>query len=113
MGGSTPIIESDHELARFAAVEAGHALLALRVDLGFENPKDLRDGGDRLAHDLITSLLADQRPGDAVLSEEGADDLERLGAIAGLDRGSTRRDPGVRRGRTHGLGGACRVDRKR
>ena len=80
MGGSTPIIESDHELARFAAVEAGRALLALRVDLGFENPKDLRDGGDRLAHDLITSLLADQRPGDAVLSEEGADDLERLGA---------------------------------
>ena len=80
MGGSTPIIESDHELARFAAVEAGRALLAFRADLGFENPKDLRDGGDRLAHELITSLLAEQRPGDAVLSEEGMDDQERLGA---------------------------------
>jgi 3'(2'), 5'-bisphosphate nucleotidase len=80
MGGSTAIIESDHELARFAAVAAGHALLAFRADLGFDNPKGLRDGGDRLAHELITSLLAEHRPGDAVLSEEGKDDQGRLAA---------------------------------
>ena len=80
VGGSTPIIESDHELARFAAVEAGRALLAFRADVGFKNPTNLRDGGDRLAHELITSLLAEQRPGDAVLSEEGKDDHGRLAA---------------------------------
>jgi 3'(2'), 5'-bisphosphate nucleotidase len=80
VGGSTAIIESDHELARFAAVEAGRALLALRADLGFRDPKSLRDGGDRLAHNLITVLLAEQRPGDSVLSEEGVDHQDRLSA---------------------------------
>jgi 3'(2'), 5'-bisphosphate nucleotidase len=80
VGGSTTIIESDHEVARFAALEAGQALLAFRSDVGFESPRDLRDGGDRLAHELITSLLAEQRPGDAVLSEEGKDDQQRLTA---------------------------------
>lgn len=80
MGGSAAVIESDHELARYAAVEAGRALLAFRAETGFSDPKGLRDGGDRLAHDLIIGLLAEHRPNDAVLSEEGADDQARLGA---------------------------------
>jgi 3'(2'), 5'-bisphosphate nucleotidase len=80
VGGSTAVIASDHELARYAAVEAGKALLAFRAEMGFDDPKRLRDGGDRLSHDLIIGLLAEQRPDDAVLSEEGADDQERLGA---------------------------------
>src|ERR1700726_513013 len=80
MGGPTPAFESDHELARYAAVEAGRALLELRAELGFADAKRLPDEGDRRAHDLITSLLAEQRPTDAVLSEEGADDQRRLSA---------------------------------
>jgi hypothetical protein len=68
VGGSTAVIASDHELARYAAVEAGRALLAFRAEMGFDDPKRLRDGGDRLAHDLIIGLLAEQRPDDAVLS---------------------------------------------
>jgi 3'(2'), 5'-bisphosphate nucleotidase len=80
MGGTTLAFESDHELARYAAVEAGRALLELRAEMGFADAKRLRDEGDRRAHLLITSLLAEQRPFDAVLSEEGADDQRRLSA---------------------------------
>jgi 3'(2'), 5'-bisphosphate nucleotidase len=68
----------DHQLARELAQEAGRRLLALRGDGG---PADsLRDGGDRLSHEFLTGELARVRPEDAVLSEEGADDLARLGA---------------------------------
>lgn len=80
MGGNTPVIESDHELARYAAVAAGRVLMDLRNELGFEDSKLLRDRGDRVAHELLTALLAEQRPDDAVLSEEGADDPGRLKA---------------------------------
>ena len=38
------------------------------------------DEGDRRAHALLLDLLAREAPGDAVLSEEGRDDLRRLGA---------------------------------
>lgn len=78
--GGTPVIDSDHELARFAAVEAGRVLMALRDEMGFEDIKRLRDQGDRVAHELLTNLLAEQRPEDAVLSEEGIDDPGRLNA---------------------------------
>jgi 3'(2'), 5'-bisphosphate nucleotidase len=54
--------------------------MALRVEIGFEDPKRLRDEGDRMSHVLLMRLLADQRPDDAVLSEEGLDTRERLGA---------------------------------
>jgi len=78
--GEQSRFDSDHELARFGAVEAGRALLALREDLGFSDAKLLRDRGDRLAHELLTTLLAQERPADAVLSEEGMDDQGRLTA---------------------------------
>lgn len=80
MGGKPPVIDSDHELARHGAVAAGRALMALRNELGFSDAKRLRDAGDRLSHQLLTTLLAEQRPDDAVLSEEGIDDPGRLGA---------------------------------
>ncbi len=38
------------------------------------------DEGDRQAHLLLVDLLAREAPGDAVLSEEGRDDLRRLDA---------------------------------
>ena len=40
----------------------------------------MRDEGDRLSHDLIMGWLAEHRPDDPVLSEEGRDDRHRLGA---------------------------------
>jgi 3'(2'), 5'-bisphosphate nucleotidase len=80
VGGEELVVDSDHELARLAALEAGRTLLALRAELGFEDPKRLRDQGDRTSHDLLMRLLAAQRPDDAVLSEEGIDDPARLGA---------------------------------
>ncbi|HUZ70989.1 MAG TPA: 3'(2'),5'-bisphosphate nucleotidase CysQ [Candidatus Saccharimonadales bacterium] len=80
MGGEELVVTSDHELARFGALEAGRALLTLRAELGFEDSKRLRDEGDRVAHELLMKLLAEQRPDDAVLSEEGADDQDRLTA---------------------------------
>lgn len=60
------------------ASEAGRRLLALRAEGG--DAKALRDAGDRLSHEFLTGELARLRPGDAVLSEEGADDPARLSA---------------------------------
>ena len=40
----------------------------------------LRKAGDRLSHDFLTAELAARRPGDVVLSEEGADNPARLAA---------------------------------
>jgi 3'(2'), 5'-bisphosphate nucleotidase len=80
VGGNELVVASDHELARLAAVAAGRVLMALRDEIGFDDPKLLRDEGDRTAHVLLMQLLAEQRPDDAVLSEEGLDGKERLGA---------------------------------
>ena len=68
----------DHELARDLAADAGRLLLELRARGG--EPDLLRKAGDRLSHEFLTAALADRRPGDVVLSEEGADDPARLTA---------------------------------
>jgi len=73
---------NDHELAENLATEVGKALLELREDLhskGIEG-KELKDAGDSHAHEIIISQLSKLRPNDAVLSEEGKDDEERLSA---------------------------------
>lgn len=72
----------DHALAAHVATLAGEHLLDLRVRAVAESwePSDLKDTGDRTAHELIVDLLARARPDDAVLSEEGRDDLARLDA---------------------------------
>jgi 3'(2'), 5'-bisphosphate nucleotidase len=73
-------VESDNLVARDVAEAAGRALLALRDEAGVDaDPKQLRDEGDRRSHQLIVGMLAELRPEDAVLSEEGADDARRLG----------------------------------
>ncbi len=71
---------SDHALAAEAASEAGRLLVALRAELEAEGtwPPEVGDEGDRQAHRLLMSILAEARPDDAVLSEEGRDDLGRL-----------------------------------
>jgi 3'(2'), 5'-bisphosphate nucleotidase len=68
----------DHVLARDLAAQAGQRLLELRAQGG--DPDVLRKAGDRLSHEFLTAALAGRRPGDVVLSEEGADNPARLGA---------------------------------
>ena len=68
----------DHVLARDLAGQAGQRLLELRAQGG--DPGVLRKAGDRLSHDFLTAELAARRPGDVVLSEEGADNPARLSA---------------------------------
>jgi 3'(2'), 5'-bisphosphate nucleotidase len=75
--GTPPADASDHVLAAWLAETAGRRLLEVREE-GLEG-RELKDAGDRAAHELLMSLLAEHRPGDAVLSEEGADDKVRLG----------------------------------
>ncbi len=70
--------ETDHELAHRLADEAGRLLLDLQRSasrLGW----GLESAGDRSAHEFLADALATHRPGDAVLSEEGADDRSRVG----------------------------------
>ena len=69
---------NDHVLARDLAAAAGERLLGLRAQGGA--PDLLRKAGDRLSHEFLTAELAARRPGDVVLSEEGADDPARLAA---------------------------------
>ena len=72
------MISDDDRLAADLATEAGRRLMALRAAGGAAD--DLRRAGDRSSHEFLAAELARQRPGDAVLSEEGADDLARLSA---------------------------------
>ena len=68
----------DHVLAAWLATVAGERLLEVRRE-GLEG-RELKDAGDRAAHELLMQLLAEHRPGDRVLSEEGKDDKARLDA---------------------------------
>jgi 3'(2'), 5'-bisphosphate nucleotidase len=73
---------SDHAVAADVATRAGAMLLELRSTAG-EAPHDwwsLRDEGDWSAHRFIVDALAELRPGDKVLSEEGLEDRSRLDA---------------------------------
>ncbi|MGI9621955.1 MAG: 3'(2'),5'-bisphosphate nucleotidase CysQ [Acidimicrobiales bacterium] len=72
--------QPDHELAAELAESAGVLLLEVRQELANAEAATLKDEGDRRSHELLASLLAQHRPDDAVLSEEGKDDLERLSA---------------------------------
>jgi 3'(2'), 5'-bisphosphate nucleotidase len=72
------MISADDRLAADLAAEAGRLLLVLRAGGG--DAAELRRDGDRRSHEFLTTELARLRPGDAVLSEEGADDPARLRA---------------------------------
>jgi 3'(2'), 5'-bisphosphate nucleotidase len=60
----------DHAFAAWAATVAGELLTAVRKE-GLEG-KELKDAGDRAAHELLMELCARHRPDDAVMSEESA-----------------------------------------
>src|SRR3954454_14284772 len=68
----------DHALAAWLAQTAGERLLAVR-ESGLAG-RELKDAGDQAAHELLAALLAEHRPTDCVLSEEGKDDKRRLSA---------------------------------
>jgi 3'(2'), 5'-bisphosphate nucleotidase len=68
------------QLAGELATRAGELLLALRDELGFDDPAELRRQGDRRSHEFLAAALGQARPDDIVLSEEGADDRARLDA---------------------------------
>jgi 3'(2'), 5'-bisphosphate nucleotidase len=69
----------DVAVAVRAAQAAADVLLALRAD-GTLTGRALGDAGDAAAQGAISAVLAAERPDDAVLSEEAADDARRLSA---------------------------------
>jgi len=71
--------DADHQLAAELAEHSAELLRALRAS-GIDDPDVLRKQGDRRSHQLLTTELAQRRPEDAVLSEEGQDSAQRLGA---------------------------------
>jgi 3'(2'), 5'-bisphosphate nucleotidase len=79
MADDTP---DDHATAATLATEAGELLIRLRQAAPGAGlfGRALGRQGDAEAHDLLTARLAKLRPGDAVLSEEGALDPARLQA---------------------------------
>jgi 3'(2'), 5'-bisphosphate nucleotidase len=60
----------DQGFAAWLASRAGEALIELRASFGFDDPKALKDAGDKQSHDVLLSELARWRPADAVMSEE-------------------------------------------
>jgi 3'(2'), 5'-bisphosphate nucleotidase len=68
----------DHALAHDLAERAGRLLVDLRAEGG--DPDALKNAGDRSSHEFLMAELAKARPADAVLSEEGIDDKDRLTA---------------------------------
>ena len=71
---------SDHEVAARLATEAGRLLLAVRNELADAAVAERKAAGDERSHDYLMEALARERPSDAVLSEEGADNPVRLRA---------------------------------
>ena len=72
-------LTTEHRHAAELATLAGERLLTLRERLREgADPKETKDLGDRSSHEFLMAELALRFPDDAVLSEEGRDDFERL-----------------------------------
>lgn len=71
---------TDHDDALRYAHRAGDVLVELRAQWQGDDRRALGDEGDRRANAVLLGLLADEHPGDAVLSEESTDDPARLRA---------------------------------
>ena len=69
---------NDHQLAAQLATRAGELLLTVRDELAEAGESERKAAGDKRSHDFLMAALAEARPADAVLSEEGADDPVRL-----------------------------------
>ena len=69
---------NDHALAARLATEAGQLLLGVREEFADADASERKAAGDKRSHDFLMQAFAAERPQDAVLSEEGADDPVRL-----------------------------------
>ncbi|WP_433333611.1 3'(2'),5'-bisphosphate nucleotidase CysQ [Spirillospora sp. CA-294931] len=83
--------DADHVLAAELAERAGRVLLDVRAELGFADARVLKDTGDLRAHEYLMGALAEGRPGDAVLSEEGRSSVaaKRADGAEGPPTGNT------------------------
>lgn len=70
---------ADHELAHRLADESAALLLALRAE-ATGSPKERGKAGDQQSGAHLLSRLHDERPSDAVLMEDSADDQARVAA---------------------------------
>lgn len=70
---------TDAELAAHLAQVAGQLLITVR-DSGMLSLKALGKAGDATANQFLVHALREQRPDDALLSEEEKDNLDRLSA---------------------------------
>ncbi len=70
----------DHQLALYLAESAGTMLVKLRDEMWQRRAQSwqVMDTGDVAAHHLLIAGLAEHRPEDSILSEEGRDDRRRL-----------------------------------
>ena len=66
----------DHALAHHLATRAGEMLVLLRAEMVADraSTKEIKDEGDARSHRLLMDALAEERPHDAVLSEESDDE---------------------------------------
>ncbi len=67
-------VYDDHAFAAWTATAAGALLTEVRSQ-GLVG-RELKDAGDRAAHELLMELCARHRPGDAVMSEESVASIE-------------------------------------
>jgi 3'(2'), 5'-bisphosphate nucleotidase len=70
----------DMRLARDLAESAGRRLLEIRREAVDLSPGELKRAGDAAAQEVLSRRLVEERPDDAVLSEEAVDDRRRLTA---------------------------------
>ena len=71
---------SDHQVAARLATQAGELLLAVRQELADATAAERKAVGDKRSHEYLMAELAQERPADVVLSEEGTDNPQRLKA---------------------------------
>ena len=74
--------ETDAQLSARLAIQAGQLLVTVREKLTGAGapPWQVMDAGDLASHRFLVQELAEARPDDAVLSEEGSEDPRRFNA---------------------------------
>ena len=85
---------NDHQLAATLAHEAGGLLMRVREQAVWEglDQKALKDRGDHDSNVYLLDRLQEERPDDAVLSEESKDDPIRLTSPISATHGEPRKN---------------------